>query len=64
MRFDFDGYHVEVSGNGYFLLVREEDDKVIARYEGDFYENETETITGNYKDSDFQALQYFFDWCQ
>ena len=31
------GYHVEQSGRGYDLLIREKDDKIIAKYEGDYY---------------------------
>ena len=28
------GYHVEQSGRGYDLLIREKDNKIIAKYEG------------------------------
>lgn len=65
MEFNFKGYHIEVSGNGYDLLIREADNLVIARYEGDYYNNDIlGMITGNYKDSDYTALKYFYEWCQ
>lgn len=65
MSFDFEGYHTEVSGNGYDLLVREDDDSVIARYEGDYYDEDIlEMTTGNYKDTDYSALGYFYNWCR
>lgn len=54
------GYHVEVSGNGYDLLVREADDKVIAKNENiDFYNNVEEMTTPSYKDGDYEALEEF-----
>lgn len=62
--FEFEGYHTEVSGNGYDLLVREDDDLVIARYEGDYYDdNILGMTTGNYKDTDYSALKCFYEWC-
>ena len=65
MKFDFEGYHTEVSGNGYDLLIREDDDLVIARYEGDYYDEDIlEMTTSNYKDTDYSALEYFYNWCQ
>lgn len=65
MKFKFEGYHTEISGNGYDLLVREDDDLVIARYEGDYYDEDIlGMITGNYKDTDYDALKYFYEWCK
>lgn len=61
--FEFEGYHTEVSGNGYELLVREEDDRVIARYEGDFYSNVHEMVLVPYKDTDYSALVEFYFYC-
>lgn len=62
--FECEGYHTEVSGNGYDLLVREEDDRVIARYEGDDCDEDILGITtGHYKDTDYSALKSFYEWC-
>lgn len=65
VEFNFEGYHTEVSGNGYDLLIREEDDKVIARYEGDYYDEDILGMaTGNYKDTDYSALSHFYNYCR
>ena len=65
MNFDFEGYHTEVSGNCYDLLIREEDDTIIAKYEGDYYDDDILGMTtGKYKDTDYEALKYFYEWCR
>lgn len=57
------GYHVEVSGNGYDLLVRESDDKIIAKNENlDFYNEMEDMTTNNYKNNDYKALEAFSDF--
>ena len=57
------GYHVEVSGNGYDLLVRESDDKIIAKNENlDFYSEMEDMTTNNYKNNDYEALEAFADF--
>ena len=57
------GYHVEVSGNGYDLLVRESDDKIIAKNENlDFYNEMEDMTTKNYKNNDYEALEAFADF--
>lgn len=57
------GYHVEVSGNGYDLLVRESDDKIIAKNESiDFYNEMEEMTTNNYENNDYKALEAFADF--
>lgn len=57
------GYHVEVSGNGYDLLVRESDDKIIAKNENlDFYNEMEDMTTNNYKNYDYEALEAFADF--
>lgn len=57
------GYHVEVSGNGYDLLVRESDDKIIAKNENlDFYNEMEDMTTNNYKNNDYEALEAFADF--
>lgn len=57
------GYHVEVSGNGYDLLVRESDDKIIAKNENiDFYNEMEEMTTNNYENNDYEALEAFADF--
>lgn len=55
------GYHAEVSGNGYDLLIREFDDAVIARNEGiDFYDNLEQMTTAKFDISkDQNALEIF-----
>lgn len=65
VNFNFDGYHTEVSGNGYDLLVREDDDRVIARYDGDYYDEDILGMTtASYKEADYSALQYFYKYCR
>lgn len=62
--FEFKGYHTEISGNGYDLLVRDEDYRVIAKYEGDYYVDDIiRMTTGAYKDTDYAALKHFYEWC-
>lgn len=57
------GYHVEVTGNGYDLLVREHDDKIIAKNEGiDFYNEIEEMTTPSYENTDYEALEEFADF--
>jgi hypothetical protein len=55
------GYHYEISGNGYDLLIREDDDKIIARFEGDFYDTIEDMTTPNFRDTeaDREALIEF-----
>lgn len=55
------GYHAEVSGNGYDLLIRESDDAVIAKNEGiDLYDNLEEMATAKFdSDKDQDALEIF-----
>ena len=56
------GYHVEQSGRGYDLLIREKDDKIIAKYEGDYYNDIEDIATPAYCNSDYEALESFADY--
>lgn len=57
------GYHVEVSGNGYDLLIREMDNKVIAKNEGlDFYNEIEDMVMPSYKEDDYEALKEFGEY--
>ena len=58
------GYHVEVSGNGNDLLIREIDDKVIAKNEGlDLYMFANEMTTPSYNnETDLEALNEFAEF--
>lgn len=54
---------MEVTGNGYDLLVREHDDKIIAKNEGiDFYNEIEEMTTPSYENTDYEALEEFADF--
>ena len=50
------GYHVEQSGRGYDLLIREKDNKTIAKYEGDYYNDMEEMTMPAYNNNDYYAL--------
>lgn len=56
------GYYVEISGNGYDLLIREVDSKVIAKYEGNYYHDIEDMVEPAYKSSDYEALELFADY--
>ena len=56
------GYHVEQSGRGYDLLIREKDNKVIAKYEGDYYNDIEEMTMPAYDNNDYDALEEFADY--
>lgn len=56
-----EGYHLEVTGRGYDILIRESDDRCIARCEG--FENDIEDLcTNNYRESDRAALEAFAEF--
>ena len=56
------GYHTEESGNGYALLIRETDNKTIAKYEGDYYNDIEEMTMPAYNNNDYEALEAFADY--
>ena len=56
------GYHVEQSGRGYDLLIREKDNKIIAKYEGDYYNDIEDMTTQAYCNYDYEALENFADY--
>lgn len=56
------GYHVEQSGRGYDLLIREKDNKIIAKYEGDFYNDIEDMTMPAYSNEDYEALESFADY--
>ena len=56
------GYHVEQSGRGYDLLIREKDNKTIAKYEGDYYNDMEEMTMPAYNNNDYEALEAFADY--
>ena len=56
------GYHVEQSGRSYDLLIREKDNKIIAKYEGDYYNDIEDMATPSYCNSDYEALESFADY--
>lgn len=56
------GYHVEQSGRGYALLVREKDNKIIAKYEGNYYNDIEDMTMPSYNNKDYEALENFADY--
>ena len=56
------GYHVEQSGRGYDLLIRETDNKTIAKYDGDYYNDMEEMTMPAYNNNDYYALEAFADY--
>ena len=56
------GYHVEQSGRGYDLLIREKDNKIIAKYEGDYYNDIEDMTTPAYYSADCEALESLADY--
>lgn len=57
------GYHVELTGNDHDVLIREFDNKEIARNEGlRFYDTIEEMTTPHYTKKDRKALEHFADY--
>ena len=58
------GYNIEQSGRGYDLLIRERDNKIIAKYEGDYYNDIEDITTPAYYSEDYEALESFADYVE
>ena len=53
------GYHIEQNGLEQDLLIRESDDRIIARCEGDIYDDVEEMIMPAFRLEDTEALFQF-----
>lgn len=58
-----EGYYAEVTGRGYDILIRESDDRCIARCEGLEADIE-ELCTNNYTEADRAALEKFAQYIE